>query len=128
MTNDVLIDTSVWIDYFRDGGGATGDLVDALLDRDRVVLCGVVEMELLHGVLPHEKKTLEEMLSSLPYAEIGRSDFIAAGERLGELRKKGIVIPATDCLIGVLCKRLGLQVLTRDSHFAHLHDVRRLKA
>jgi predicted nucleic acid-binding protein len=45
----VLIDTSAWIDFFRETGGAVGDLVADLVRLDRAYLTGLVMAELLHG-------------------------------------------------------------------------------
>lgn len=123
---DVLVDTSVWIDYFRYSSGSLGDLVARLLGENRIVLCGVVEMELLQGVRPHERAQLQDVLQALPYVETEREDFIAAGNRMAQLRSRGITIPVTDCLIGVLCARHKLRLLTTDGHFNHFSELSRL--
>jgi predicted nucleic acid-binding protein len=125
---DVLVDTSAWIDYLRAGSGEVSDVVDMLLAEDRAVLCGVVEMELLQGVRPHERRELVDLLQALPYVETERVDFVAAGQRMAELRGKGITIPNSDCLIGILCVRHNLTLLTLDSHFDHLPEVPRQPA
>jgi len=46
---NVLIDTSAWIDFFRDSSGAAGDMVAELIRLDRAYLTGPVMAELLHG-------------------------------------------------------------------------------
>jgi predicted nucleic acid-binding protein len=51
---DVLVDTSIWIDAFRGANPTVKNALDSLLAEDRVVFCGVVEMELLHGIRPKE--------------------------------------------------------------------------
>jgi len=122
---DVLVDTSAWIEYFQHGEGAMGDCVSRLLDEERVVLCGMVELELLQGVRPHERRVLADLLQALPYLETERRDFIAAGERLAELRRKGVTIPASDGLIAMLSVRHRLQLLALDNHFDHFSELRR---
>lgn len=101
------------------------DAVDALLDEDRAVLCGMVELEIIQGLRPRERRLVTDLFSALPYLETGRRDYVAAGERLGELRRGGITIPSSDCLIGALCMRHDLSLLTLDRHFEHLPDVKR---
>ena len=123
---DVMVDSSAWIEYFRRAEGAVGDRVGRLLDEDRIVLCGMVELELLQGVRPRQRRTLAELLQALSYLETERRDFIAAGERLAELRRKGVTIPASDGLIAVLCVRHRLRLLAIDAHFDHLPEVRRM--
>jgi hypothetical protein len=42
----ILIDSSVWIHYFKSGKGQISEEVNLLLDENRVVLCGMVELEI----------------------------------------------------------------------------------
>ena len=123
---DVMVDSSAWIDYFRSAEGPVGDTVSRLLDEDRIVLCGMVELELLQGVRPNERRVLEGLLKALSYVETERRDFIAAGERLAKLRRQGVTIPASDGLIAVLCVRHQFQLLAIDAHFDYLQEVDRL--
>jgi len=114
---DVLVDTSIWIDVLRGKDPEIQGRVAILLRRERAVLCGIVEMELLHGMRRLERETLQELFSPLPYLEVDRNDWQAAGDLLSSLRSQGINIPATDALIGTLCIRYGLSLLTKDKHF-----------
>lgn len=125
MKPDVMVDSSVWIEYFRQGRGVVFDAVDALVDEDRAVLCGIVELEIVQGLRPRERRLVTDLFSALSYLETERQDYVAAGERLGELRRRGIIIPSSDCLIGALCLRHGLSLLTLDRHFEHLPDINR---
>ncbi len=56
---NVLIDTSAWIDYFRNGSGFIGDMVTDLIQDDKTFMTGPVIAELLHGV--RGKKEAEEL-------------------------------------------------------------------
>jgi len=106
---NVLIDSSVWIKYFRRGESVVAEAVDSLLDAGRVVLCGMVELEIIQGLRQHERQLVESLFQALPYIETTRQDFIAAGNRLAELRQTGITIPAADGLIATLCIRHVVQ-------------------
>ncbi len=123
---DVMVDSSAWIEYFRQTEGPVGDRVLRLLDEDRIVLCGMVELELLQGVRPKERRILADVLQALSYVETERRDFVAAGERLAELRRAGLTIPASDGLIATLCVRYRLRLLAIDAHFDHLPELQRL--
>lgn len=120
---DVLVDSSAWIDYFRHADSPIGEAINRLLDEDRLVLCGIVELELLQGVRPHERRTLAGLFQVLRYVETERRDFVAAGERLATLRRKGITIPATDGLIAALAIRHRFQLLAIDAHFEHIPEL-----
>ncbi len=126
MAADVLVDSSAWIEYFRQSDGLVGDTILRLLDADRIVLCGIVELELLQGALPKERRMLKELLQALTYVESERRDFVAAGEGLALLRRRGVTIPATDGLIATLCLRHRLSLLAIDSHFDHYPELLRL--
>lgn len=124
---DVMVDSSAWIEFFRLGKGPTSDAVASLLSGGTAAICGVVEMELLQGVRAEERATLAELLEALPYAELEREDFVAAGELLGSLRRAGKLIPATDALIGACCLRRSMALLTLDRHFDAIPDLERLR-
>lgn len=124
--SDVMIDTSAWIQYFRSGQGQVSEMILGLLAQGQAAMCGVVEMELLHGVRATERAMLAELLEALPYVGIEREDFAAAGELLGTLRRAGKLIPATDALIGACCIRHEMALLTLDRHFDVIPDLDRL--
>ena len=123
---DVLIDTSAWIAALRGDDERVKRAVDGLLENDRAIMCGVVEMELIHGVRPRERKELVSLLSAVAFEEITREDYRSAGELLGDLRMKGTSIPSTDALIATICLRAGLSLLTLDKHFQRIPGLRRL--
>ncbi|MDP8256650.1 MAG: PIN domain-containing protein [Candidatus Alcyoniella australis] len=125
--SEVLIDTSAWIAALRGSERRIQRAVDGLLESDRALFCGVVEMELLHGLRPRERKTLLPLFEALPYVQLDREDWRSVGKLRGELRAKGKIIPATDALIAALCLRLGVQLLSLDKHFDRLPQLRRYK-
>ncbi len=122
----VLIDSSVWIEYFRKGEGEIFNLVDRLLDSGQAVLCGIVEMEILAGIRKNERTMIKDLFSALHYLEFSRKDFSVAGEKLNCLRNKGITVPSTDCLIAALAINRKIAVLTLDKHFNHFKELKRV--
>jgi predicted nucleic acid-binding protein len=124
---NVLVDTSVWVDFFRGTPSAAAAALDFLLEEKQVVLCGIVELELLQGAKAGERAMLEDLLTGLPYVETERVDFQKAGELLNTMRIKGFQIPASDGLIAALCARHQFPILTLDKHFNHFHQVKKVK-
>jgi len=114
---DVMIDSSVWIEYFRHGEGSISDNVDSLIDQDRVVICGIVEMEIIQGMKPKERTRIISLFDALHYVDASRNDYKLAGELLGKLRTKGITIPSTDSLIATISIRNNLELFSTDKHF-----------
>ena len=117
----ILIDTSAWIDFFRNQSGAVGDIVATLIERDQAVMTGPVLAELLQGLKSRQEiDTLRELFDVLPYIETSPRDWEQTGDLLRKLRQRGITVPLTDALIASVAKRTGGAVLTLDRHFEHL--------
>ncbi|MGE5239810.1 MAG: PIN domain-containing protein, partial [Chloroflexota bacterium] len=47
--NGVLVDTGVWVDFFK-AGSEMGDRLEGLISEGSVWVCGIVLFELLQGV------------------------------------------------------------------------------
>ena len=118
---NVMIDTSAWIDFFRNSRGAVGDMVTNLIRADNAFLTGPIMSELLHGVRgKKEAAQLDGLFSIITCLEIKESDWLATGHTLQELRSKGVTIPLTDVLISRVALRYEMAVLTLDQHFQQL--------
>ncbi len=117
LQSKVLIDTSIWIEYFR-GNAQIGEAVDLLIDASSAYITGPIMAELIHGV--KNKKQAEELLASLkalPYVDIRKSDWSDIGFFSLELRKKGIAIPFTNAVIACMAIKNHLCVYSLDKHF-----------
>ncbi|XCN71070.1 MAG: PIN domain-containing protein [Candidatus Electrothrix aestuarii] len=117
----VLIDTSAWIDFFRNTGGAAGDVVAELIQLDQAYLTDTVMAELLHGAKgKQEMKSLEAVFATIPILDVTGEDWLATGNTLQALRKKGCTVPLTDVLIASVAQRNDMAVLTLDKDFEYL--------
>lgn len=123
---DVLVDTSVWIDFFRHERGRSGDILDNLLTEDRSLLCGVVEMEIFQGLHDKELREVRSVFQLIPYIDTTRADFIEAGRLWNKLRRMGMTIPPTDCLIARLCMAGNLSLFSLDTHFDGIKGLKRI--
>jgi predicted nucleic acid-binding protein len=114
----ILPDTCAWIDYFRPGGNALGQLVERAIASDSIYACGPVLYELVQGARSEkEKASLTNALGALPYLEMTESLWIKAGQLSAVLRKTGKTIPLSDILIATLAIEHRLAVMTVDEHF-----------
>lgn len=119
--NKIIVDTSAWIDFFRNQAGEIGDMVAALIEQDRAVLVGPILSELLQGLKTHQEAgSLSELFKILPYLEITRGDWEMAGDFLRKLRRNGVTVPLSDAVIAAVAKNNDHAVLTLDKHFDHL--------
>jgi len=118
----------VWINYFRPGKSLVAAEVNTLLNEDRVVLCGMVELEILQGLRGKEQNIVKDLFKVLHYIETTREDFISAGTILNQLRQKGITIPASDCLIATQCMKADYSLYTLDNDFKKIPTLKRYSA
>ena len=121
MRPELLVDTSIWVDYLRSPSAQGGDHLDGLLRKRRVHTCGIVVAELMQGARSAtDAQLLQSSLEALPFHESDRDIHLAAGRLSGNLRSQGISIPITDALIATVAHFNQLGVWTLDSHFSRV--------
>jgi predicted nucleic acid-binding protein len=121
----VLIDSSVWIDFFR-GVMSAKTTMSTVIKAERVVICGVIRQEVLQGA--RDSRAFEKLRNQMAiwdYEAETPEDFVEAARIFAELRWKGITIPPSDCVIAALAKRTNLRVYTTDPDFDHIPHLRR---
>ena len=128
----ILVDSSVWIDYFR---GVTNDLTEQLdkwLDNadDEVGVADLVVFEVMRGFSrPMEKNRAQGLLLTLQVVEIGGLDnALIAAEHYRELRERGYTIRSPiDVLLASYCITHNHLLLHRDADFDVMQTLRGLK-
>ncbi|MBA3792213.1 MAG: PIN domain-containing protein [Rubrobacter sp.] len=120
----VLVDTSFWIEFFNRPDSEEAASVEAVIREDRAALTGVVLAELLRGARTEEEASrLQAALGAVAWVEVTRSVYARAG-RLGfELRRRGVTLPVTDCIVAASAETIGGRILTLDGHFEELARV-----
>ena len=119
--NKYLVDTSVWVEFFRGNKITIKKRLEKLLDENRAFVSGIILAELMTGISNEkDQHFLEECFLGMPYLDATREIFAAAGKMGATLRKKGITLPISDLLIAALAKTHALTVLTLDNHFQTL--------
>jgi tRNA(fMet)-specific endonuclease VapC len=112
----VLVDTSVWIEYFKNNQEVTR-IIDEGLSNGTFMIAGPIITELLQGVKSSQEK--EQILSCIDvnYIDVKIDDWILAGEIANQLRTKGITIPFVDSLLAAIASNNHMKVYTKDKHF-----------
>ncbi|HEX4962689.1 MAG TPA: PIN domain nuclease [Thermoanaerobaculia bacterium] len=108
-----LVDSAVWIDYFRGTVTPETDHLDALLGRSPLVVADVVMTEVLHG-LPDEahRKQAREALAQFWLVEIGGFGLAEkAAVNYHTLRARGIPVRTAECRIATFCIDQGFALL-----------------
>ena len=116
----VLVDTSVWIEFFRKHE-PYHSVVTRLIDEEQVVCCGIILAELMQGAKSDKVLTvLADFLQVFTFIPETAELWVAAGKLSFQLRRKGITIGLSDCYIAVAAASARHQVATLDSHFEAL--------
>ncbi|MGE3341863.1 MAG: PIN domain-containing protein [Vicinamibacterales bacterium] len=116
----VIVDTTVWIDYFDDVRNPETEWLDVELDRQRLGLTDVILCEILQGVRDDAAAaSLERQLLKLEVFDTGGAELARAAARNSRaLRARGHTVRKTiDCLIATFCLREGHSLLHRDRDF-----------
>jgi len=117
----MLVDTSVWIDFFNGYESKQAEhLASAIAEAEPIIVPGIVLTELLLGLNNDaEAARISNLLEAFDVvAEPNRADYIEAARIYRLCRAKGFTIRSTiDCLIAQLCLRDDLALLTKDRDF-----------
>lgn len=123
----ILVDSSVWIDYFNGQVSTATDKLDALLGVEQIAIGDVILMEVLRGFRSDtDYHTAKKLMSSLTVFELlGAELAIRSAEHFRFLRKRGITIRKTaDVIIATFCIEHNHALLFTDKDFqpfvAHL--------
>lgn len=116
----VIVDTTVWIDYFQGARNPETDWLDIELDRQPLGVTDIILCELLQGVRDETAAaTVERQLRAVEIFETGGIELArAAARNYRMLRTRGHTVRKTiDCLIATFCLRDQHSLLHRDRDF-----------
>jgi len=116
----ILVDTSVWIDYFNGASTKRTETLDRILSEQTVLLGDIILTEILQGFdSDKEFRLAEQALDPLDCVHLGgKSLAIKAASNFRFLRSKGVTIRKTvDMLIGSWCIEHEVELLHNDKDF-----------
>lgn len=123
----ILVDSSVWIDYFRGIATPQADRLDSLLGREPLLVGDLILAEILQGIsADREFDRVRRLLLTMDVIVIGGAEVaIDAARHFRHLRTLGITVRKTiDTLIATRCLRDDHALLFSDRDFdpfvAHL--------
>jgi predicted nucleic acid-binding protein len=116
----VIVDTTVWVDYFQGTQNPETDWLNTELDRQRLGLTDIVLCEVLQGV--RNDVVAKEVEGTLLKLEVFETGSVAlareAARNYRALRSRGHTVRKTiDCLIATFCLREQHSLLHRDRDF-----------
>jgi predicted nucleic acid-binding protein len=116
----ILVDSSVWIDYFNGTITPQTETLDRLLGREPLVIGDLILTEVLLGFA--DEKDFNEarnMLTSLVVVDLGGIEIaVQAAKNFRSLRNLGVTIRKTiDTVIATRCIESGYDLLNSDRDF-----------
>ena len=116
----ILVDSSVWINYFNGISNWQTDLLDNYLSNTLIVIGDLILTEVLQGFRSNtDFETAKNFLSALQFRQIGGYNVaIQSANNYRILRKSGITVRKTiDIIIATFCIMEGLTLLHDDRDF-----------
>jgi len=116
----ILVDSSVWIDYFRGASTAQAEWLDSLLGSEPLLIGDLVLAEVLQGFQnEREFNRAKQLLTAFETINVVDTGIaIQAARNFRILRGHGVTVRKTiDTLIATRCIKNGLVLLHNDKDF-----------
>jgi hypothetical protein len=116
----ILVDSSVWIDYFKGIVTPQTEKLDSLLGRQPLAIGDLILTEVLQGFAgERDFNQARKLLTSLLVVELGGQEIaIQAARNFRALRSLGVTVRKTiDTLIATRCIESGYDLLHSDMDF-----------
>ena len=126
----VLVDTTVWIDFFADRPQPHVAALQKLIEEDAdLCVCGVILAEVLQGIRADaDYRKTKDYFESLILVPMRRTTFEKSAALYRSLRKKGVTIrKPIDCMIASVAVEHALPLLHNDRDFDQIAQHSKLK-
>lgn len=126
----ILVDSSVWVDYFNGTKTPEADLLDSMLGKELIVMGDLILVEVLQGFQADKDfETAKKGLLSFPFMEMCSKELaVESALNYRTLRKNGATARKTiDVLIGTFCIHHQISLLHDDRDFEPMERFLKLK-
>lgn len=116
----ILVDSSVWINYFRGRSTRSADVLDGLLGREPLAVGDLILTEVLQGFTSEKDfRRARRLLGTLDVVTLGGEAIaVQAARNFRTLRARGVTVRKTiDTIIATRCIEDGHPLLHDDRDF-----------
>ena len=120
----ILIDTSIWIDYFQNRSSLISEKMDKILSENEVYVPKIVIAELIQGAKSEKEiSIIEDFLDAFHIVDQKKDTWLKAGRLSYDLRKKGKTINLLDCYIASIAREHECKIFTLNRHFKEIQSI-----
>jgi len=121
----VLVDTSIWIEYFRTGNNS--EKLDFLIDENLIVINDLILAELVPSLRVRNQRKIVKLLTNINKLElsINWDQIIEFQFKCLKNGLNGIGIP--DLIVAQNAKQNHSEIYSLDSHFKLMKDILKLQ-
>jgi predicted nucleic acid-binding protein len=119
----VLVDTTVWIDFFADRNEPHVAALQELIEKEEdLCLCGIILAEVLQGIRSDaDFVETKDYFDDLIFLPMRQTTFVQAAEVYRSLRKRGVTIrKPVDCMIASVAIEHDIRLLHNDRDFDYI--------
>ena len=116
----ILVDSSVWIDYFNGNSTRSSEYLDSILGHEHIIMGDLIMAEVLQGFTSDKDFNKAKLLLSSFDVHQMLNEMLAvkSAEYFRALRKKGITVRKTiDSIIATYCIENQICLLQSDRDF-----------
>lgn len=121
----IMIDSTVWIDFFNNVRNEKTDKLFELLNSQMICIADIVLLEVLQGIRDDDKFSEIERYfrNMLIYNILNTEIAVKSAYNYRYLRKKGLTIrKSIDCIIATFCIEHEIELLHNDKDFQPFVD------
>jgi len=121
MPDKVLIDTSVWIEFFRKSHSGVSSKFKEYLRLNMACYTGPIAVELYQGAKTEKEiEVIDQLLETIDYVEISRNHYLQAGRISQKAARRGKNFSTVDMIIAAVAFEENLLLFSLDSHFQEI--------
>ena len=119
MSSTLLVDSSVWIDHYRNKLDATRlRMLTHAMQEHQVVLAPMIWLELVVGFRsPEEKEHLDNIRAAVRWVDPPEDLWERAARHAATLHTAGIVLRMPDLLVLTMAEAMNFRLLHSDKDF-----------
>lgn len=126
----IVVDSSVWIDYFNGNINSQTDWLDNALGSEPIIIGDIILAEVLQGFQSDKDfRTAQKLLLEFQYMDmVGQEIAVKSAMNFRSLRQKGITVRKTiDVMIGTFCIHHKFSLIHNDKDFQPIEKHLKLK-